>query len=85
MSDPKHVGAILDKNDKGMFSLDDANINFAVPVSNIKSTELALVKPSEIRPGLLPDLLGKLSENYKPTKACRVCFEWSVGFMFKSP
>ena len=75
MSGPKHLGAILDKNDKGMFSPDNANINFAVPMSSIKSTELAPVKPSEISPGLLPYMSGNVSENSKPTKAYTVCFD----------
>ena len=33
----------------GMFSPEDAKINFSVPIESIKSTNLAPVKPNEIR------------------------------------
>ena len=69
MSGPKHMGTLTtEQSDKGVFSPEDAKINFAVLVQCVRSTELAPVKPEEITPGILTYLLDKVAESSDPSK-----------------
>ena len=76
MRRPKHTGTLMtEQSDRGIFSPQEAKINFAVPILSVRSTELAPVKPSEIMPGTLNYLLDKVAESSNPSKTYKICFD----------